>query len=68
MLRRTLATAEGVTHLRQHPAEHVRPLHVDGLHLASLGMDSRLIALHARWQSAVVLRYIAEAPLARLTD
>lgn len=38
------------------------------LHLASLGMDSRLIALHARWQSAVVLRYIAEAPLARLTD
>ena len=37
-------------------------------HLASLGLELRLIALHARWQSAVVLRYVSEAPLMRLTE
>ena len=37
-------------------------------HLAMLGVELVVIALLARWASAVVLRYAAEAPLSQLTD
>ena len=37
-------------------------------HLAAVGMDPRVIMVHARWQSNVVLRYVQEAPLVGLTD
>ena len=36
--------------------------------LASMGFDIAIIMLMFRWQSGVVLRYIAEAPLATITD
>ena len=37
-------------------------------HLAAIGMDIRVIMIHARWQSNVVLRYVQEAPLIGLTE
>ena len=37
-------------------------------HLARLGFDVVLIKLMARWDSNVVLRYIAEAPLGTITE
>ena len=37
-------------------------------HLAAVGIDPRVIMIHARWQSNVVLRYVQEAPLVGLTD
>jgi hypothetical protein len=37
-------------------------------HLARLGFDIVLIKLMARWDSMVVLRYIAEAPLGTVTE
>ena len=37
-------------------------------HLARLGFDIVLIKLMARWDSMVVLRYIAEAPLGTITE
>ena len=36
--------------------------------LAGMGIDLMLIQLMARWSSDVVLRYVAEAPLAKLSD
>ena len=37
-------------------------------HLASLGVELVVIALLARWASAIVLRYAAEAPLLKITE
>ena len=37
-------------------------------HLAGLGVELVVIALLARWASAIVLRYAAEAPLVNITD
>ena len=37
-------------------------------HLASLGVELVVIALLARWASAIVLRYAAEAPLQKITE
>ena len=37
-------------------------------HLARLGFDIALIKLMARWDSMVVLRYIADAPLGTITE
>ena len=37
-------------------------------HLAAVGVDPRVIMVHARWQTNVILRYVQEAPLATLTD
>ena len=37
-------------------------------HLAELGVELVVIALLARWASAIVLRYAAEAPLLNITD
>ena len=37
-------------------------------HMAELGVDLPLIQLMGRWGSSVVMRYVAEAPLARLTQ
>ena len=37
-------------------------------HMASIAIDIWLIQLLARWSSEVVMRYVREAPLARVTD
>ena len=37
-------------------------------HLAAVGVDPRVIMVHARWQTNVILRYVREAPLTALTD
>lgn len=37
-------------------------------HLAAVGVDPRVIMVHARWQTNVILRYVREAPLATLTE
>ena len=37
-------------------------------HMAAIGIDTVIIALLARWQSSIVLRYAAEAPLQNISD
>ena len=37
-------------------------------HMAMIGIDVIMIALLARWQSSIVLRYAAEAPLQNISD
>jgi len=37
-------------------------------HLSYRGLETRIIMLLARWESEIILRYVKDAPLARLAD
>ena len=39
-----------------------------GRHLASLNIDLIIIQLMARWGSWTIMRYVADAPLSRITE
>ncbi len=63
LLGEPLADTQGVRGFGGHS------LRVTGVRtLAGLGIDLRLIQLMARWSSEVVLRYVADAPLAKMSE